>query len=140
MFYPSPMRSICLLLLAPCLIAAGQMPISQDPDALLRAGIAAQQRGNLSAAIEDFRKVLAIQPNNLEAQVSLGASLAANGQFDAAIEEDKRILAALPNHTDARRNLAHAYYKKGDLMQARIESQTLNAANPGNLPIAVLLA
>jgi tetratricopeptide (TPR) repeat protein len=108
-------------------------------DELLSSGIAAQQRGDYKTAIEDYRKVLALQPGLADARANLGAALAAAGQFDAAIEEDTRALAAAPNKTAVRMNLALAYYKKGDLAHAYSEFEAVHAARPLDLPAAVLL-
>ena len=137
------MRSVCFLFLALGFqSAAGQTPQaapSVNADQLLSSGIAAQQHGDYQTAIEDYRKVLAIQPGLAEARANLGAALSAAGQFDAAIEEDTRALAAAPNKTAVRLNLALAYYKKGDLEHARSEFEAVHAAKPLDLSAAVLL-
>jgi tetratricopeptide (TPR) repeat protein len=137
------MRFVCFLFLALGLHpAAGQTPAqapSASVDELLSGGIAAQQHGDYKTAIEDYRKVLALQPGLAEARANLGAALAAAGQFDAAIEEDTRALAAAPDKTAVRMNLALAYYKKGDLAHARSEFEAVHAARPFDLPAAVLL-
>jgi len=133
------MRSVCFLFLALSLQAAvGQAP-SANVDQLLSSGIAAQQHGDLKTAIDEYRKVLAIQPGLAEARANLGAALAADGQFDAAIEEDTRALAAAPGKTALRMNLALAYYKKGDMAHARTEFEAVHAARPLDLSAAVLL-
>jgi tetratricopeptide (TPR) repeat protein len=134
------MRKRWLLLLAPALIAAGQALNSPSLDELVRAGADAQQRGDFPAAVDHFRKALAMQPDNLDARLNLGVALASEGQLDAAIEEDRQILAVVPNHTGARKNLVLAYYTKGDLARARMEAEGLHAAMPGDVPVAVLLA
>jgi len=140
------MRFVCYLFLAAGLqAAAGQAPAqspSANVDELLSSGIAAQQHGDYKTAIEDYRKVLALQPGLAEARANLGVALAATGQFDAAIEEDKRALAAAPNKAALRMNLALAYYKKGDMDRAHSEFEAVRAANPPpppHLSPAVLL-
>jgi tetratricopeptide (TPR) repeat protein len=137
------MRSVCFLFLALGLLAAaGQTPAqapSVNVDELLSSGIAAQQHGDYKTAIEDYRKVLALQPGLAEARANLGAALAAAGQFDAAIEEDTRALAAAPNKTAVRMNLGLAYYKKGDMAHAHSEFEAVHAARPFDLSAAVLL-
>ena len=118
---------------------------SADVDAVMRAGVAAQRKGDNRAAIEDFQKALALRPDLVEARIALGAALAATGQFTAAIEEDKRALAAVQDNASVRdgaairMNLAMAYYKKGDVAEAREQLETLHAAVPSDVPAAVLL-
>ena len=143
LFYVA-MRTVPILLLMLVLqAAAGQAPKqapSADVDELLRAGIAASQHGDYRSAIQDFRQVLAMRPEMVEARVGLGAALADAGQFDAAIEEDLRALASTPDKTAARMNLGLAYYKKGDLAHAREQLETVHLATPLDLPAAILLA
>jgi tetratricopeptide (TPR) repeat protein len=108
-------------------------------DDLLRKAISEQQRGDLRAAIEDYRKTLAIQPDMAEARANLGAALAAAGDLDGAIREDTLALVNAPDKTAVRMNLALAYYKKGDWQNARQEFAKVHAARPGDLSAAMLL-
>lgn len=134
------MRSISLLALALCLqVAIGQQSPSVEADELLRKGIEAQQHGDVKAAIDAYRKALALRPDLPEARANLGAALAASGDFDAAIEEDKRALNGAPDKIAVRKNLALAYYKKGDLRSARPEFEAVHAARPHDLAAAMLL-
>ena len=68
------MRFVCFLFLVISLqAAAGQTPKlapSANVDSLLSSGIAAQQHGDNKAAIEDYRKALAIQPGLAEARAN----------------------------------------------------------------------
>ncbi|MGD0629514.1 MAG: tetratricopeptide repeat protein [Terracidiphilus sp.] len=137
------MRSVFLLLLTlGCLAAVGQTPRqapSGDVDALMRAGIAAQRQGDNRTAIENYRKVLAIRPEIVEARIGLGAALAAAGQLDEAIDEDQRALAAAHDKNAVRMNLGMAYYKKGDAEQAREQFEAVHAAMPHDVAVAVQL-
>ena len=138
------MRFIPLLILVLCLQAAEgqaskQAPLS-DADEYLRKGIVAQQQGDVNAAIEEYRKALAIHPDLAEARANLGAALAAAGQFDAAIAEDMRALPIAPDKNAVRMNLALAYYKKGDFKNARPEFAAVHSARPKDISAAMLLA
>jgi len=134
---------ILILMLALSLHAAhGQAPhqdAASDVDGLMRAAIAAQEHGDNQSAIENFRKVLAIRPDFVEAHAGLGAALAAAGQLDEAIAEDTTALEAAPDKTAVRLNLGAAYYKKGDYAHAREQFETVHAAVPLDLPAAVML-
>jgi tetratricopeptide (TPR) repeat protein len=118
---------------------APQQAAASDVDGLMRAAIAAQQHGDNQSAIENFRKVLAIRPDIVEARAGLGAALAASGQLDAAIAEDTTALDAAPDKTAVRVNLGTAYYKKGDFAHAREELEAVHAAMPLDVPAAVML-
>jgi tetratricopeptide (TPR) repeat protein len=137
------LRPVFMVALALCLHAAhGQAPpqaASSDVDGLMRTAIAAQQHGDNQSAIENFRKVLAIRPDIVEARAGLGAALAASGQLDAAIAEDTAALDAAPDKTAVRLNLGTAYYKKGDLAHAREQFEAVHAAKPLDVSAAVML-
>ena len=136
-------RAVFILVLALGLHAAhGQAPQKAAPgdvDGLMRAAIAAQQHGDNQAAIENFRKALAIRPDIVEAHAGLGAALAASGQLDAAIAEDTSALDAAPDKAAVRLNLGTAYYKKGDLVHAREQFEAVHTAMPAELPAAIML-
>lgn len=108
-------------------------------DQYLRQGIAAQQHNDLTSAIEDYRKALAIDPKLGEARANLGAALSAAGQFDEAIREDTRALAAAPDKVQVRMNLGLAYYKKGDFENAHTAFEAVHSARPQDLSASVLL-
>ena len=118
---------------------AQQAPASAGADEHLRNGIDAQQRGDVNAAINEYRQALAIEPGMLEARANLGAALAAAGQFDAAIDEDNKALEQAPGNIALKKNLGLAYYKKGDMVHARTEFGAVNAARPSDIGTAILL-
>ena len=110
-----------------------------EADDYMRRGIAAQQQHDLNAAIDDYRKALAINPALAEARANLGAALSAVGRFDEAIQEDKKALASAPGNIGVRMNLGLAYYKKGDMENAHTAFATVHAARPQDVAAAVLL-
>jgi len=138
------MRSVFLSVLTLGLVAAqgqtAKQASSGDADEFLRAGIAAEQHGDVRSAIEDFQKALAIEPGLVQARVGLGVALADTGKFDAAIEEDLHALPAAADKNAVRMNLGMAYYKKGDLAHAREQLETVHAAAPRDVSPAVLLS
>jgi tetratricopeptide (TPR) repeat protein len=137
------MRSVSIVLIALALQGAWAQtskPVTLgEADEYLRKGVAAQQQNDLNAAIENYRKALAINPKLGEARANLGAALSAAGQFDAAIEEDKKALQLSPNNTGVRMNLGLAYYKKGDMENAHAAFAAVHAARPQDVAAAVLL-
>jgi Flp pilus assembly protein TadD len=127
------MRLILLLVL---LVAASQQP---DPDRLMGDAIQAQQRGDYQTAINQYREVLELRPDNVEAKVNLGAALAHLGRFDEAIATYRSALPSLKDKNPVLLNLGLAYYKKGDLANARQQFAALYQAAPNNVQVAILL-
>ena len=80
-------------------LALGQVT-SQDQ--LLDRAIQEQQKGDLEAAIRDYRSVLA-------ARVNLGAALAHSGQVDAAITEYQAALKLSPQLESVHLDLGLAF-------------------------------
>jgi tetratricopeptide (TPR) repeat protein len=121
-----------------CAQTSKPAPLNEADD-YLRKGIAAQQQKDLNAAIDDYRRALAIDPKLAQARANLGAALSEAGQFDAAIAEDTKALASAPGQTAVRMNLGLAYYKKGDMENAHAAFSAVHAARPGDVAAAVLL-
>jgi tetratricopeptide (TPR) repeat protein len=142
------MRAVLTLILLTLL--AAQSPAQEpNPDQLLSRAIDAQQRGDYQSAIRDYRKLLKLRPNTVEAKVNLGAALAHVGDFDAAIAMYRSALPQLseksnsPSNVSQKNavllNLALAYYKKGDFESAAEQFDTLHQANPRDVRVAILL-
>ena len=111
-----------------------------DPDQLLKTAISEQQGGDYRAAIRDYRKVLELRPNLVEAKVNLAAALVHVGEYDTAIAMYRAALPALSFKNPVLLNLGLAYYKKGDFENAREQFETLHKAQPGEVRVVVLLA
>lgn len=112
---------------------------AQNADQLLRHAIQAQQQGDLTTAIRDYKQLLQLQPGLTEARVNLGAALADSGRFDDAIAQYRLALPGVADKNAVRLNIALAYYKKGDLESAAHELTELHAQKPQNAQIAILL-
>jgi tetratricopeptide (TPR) repeat protein len=131
------MRAVVLMLVLLSSLAAAQQT---NPDQLLNSAIEAQQRGDFQTAIQGYRQFLQLRPHAIEAQVNLGAALVHVGQFDAAIAEYRSALAsAPPQKTPILMNLGLAYYKKGDFENAHKQFETVHAAQPNDVRVAILL-
>lgn len=110
-----------------------------DPDQLLNNAIEAQQHGDYQAAIRDYRKLLELRPDTVEAKVNLGAALAHVGDFDGAIAMYKSALPSMSQKNGVLRDLALAYYKKGDFQNANEQFEALHTALPNDIRITILL-
>jgi Flp pilus assembly protein TadD len=134
------MLAIMRLLLILSLLVAFSSPQQRDPDRLLSDAIQAQQRGDYQSAITEYRQLLVLRPDNVEAKVNLGAALAHVGQFDEAIAIYRSTLPSLKDKNPVLLNLGLAYYKKGDLANAREQFAALHQSAPSNVQVAILLA
>jgi tetratricopeptide (TPR) repeat protein len=117
-------------------LASAQQP---DPDQLLKSAIDAQQHGDYPTAIREYRKLLELRPNLVEAKVNLGAALVHVGDFDGAIAMYRSALPSVGQKNAVLLNLALAYYKKGDYAHAAEQFETLHTAQPNDVRIAILL-
>lgn len=123
-----------VLLAAPW--AQGQ---SATPDQLFSRATEEQQRGDLTAAIRDYRAVLAARPESIPAMVNLGAALAHAGQVDAAIAEYEAALKLNPQLPSVHLDLGLAYSRRNDVEHARDEFAAAHRAEPDEVRIAILL-
>ena len=130
------MRIAALILVLIAVTFAQQQP---DPDQLLKTAIEEQQHGDYPGAIRDYRKVIELLPDMVEAKVNLGAALAHQGQFDEAIAMYQAALPSLSFKNPVLLNLGLAYYKKGDFASAQDQFETLRTLESGNVRVAILL-
>ena len=113
-------------------LSAAQVPAqSPNPDQLYKSAVDAQLRGDFETAIREYRSLLKVRPQMVEARVNLGAALAHVGQFDAAIPEYRAALPLMDDKAGVLFNIALAYYKKGDWKDARDQFKPLSKAQPG---------
>jgi tetratricopeptide (TPR) repeat protein len=112
---------------------------TSSSDQLLDEAIQEQQKGDLEAAIRDYRAVLAARPDTLAARVNLGAALARSGQLDAAITEYEAALRLAPQLESVHLDLGLAYQRKGDLENSRQQFDAAHRANPHDVRVAILL-
>ena len=119
-----------------CSVTLAQAPSAEQ---LFRDAIAAQQRGDDSAAIAKYQELLKLRPDVVEVRANLGAALAHAGRYEEAIEQYRAALAKLPDNKGLRLNLSLAYYKKGDLTQAAEKLDALHQTDPSDVRVATLL-
>lgn len=113
---------------------------AQQPDPAFVEAVKLHQAGKLTAAIEQYRKVLKAFPESLEARSNLGAALSALGRYGEAIAEYRQALRSSPGNTALRLNLSLAYFKAEMVPQAIAGLTLLYSENPQDLKVALLLA
>jgi TolA-binding protein len=91
---------------------------SSMSDLLDRAG-AARRKGDFPTARDLYEKVLAMSPNNVEANGGLGDVARAQGDLAAAKASYERALAASPSYSPALLGLADVEWDQGNQGEAR---------------------
>lgn len=122
------------------LLAIGLHAQATTADDLLKAAISEQQQGDYESAIRDYRKLLQLRPDMVEAKVNLGAALSRTGQFDDAIAMYESALPSLSLKAPVILNIGLAYYKKGDFANAHAQFEKVHALQPKNRQAIILLA
>jgi tetratricopeptide (TPR) repeat protein len=109
-----------------------------DFDAALRL----HQSGELVAAAATYQACITAEPGRVDARSNLGAVFVRMGRYQDAIGEYLEALKiARPDVAPRLRfNLALAYYKSFQIPAAADEFETLHAAQPADLNLALLLA
>jgi len=94
--------------------------------------------GEYDAAIEKFRAILAVEPENFDAQLSLGMAYYRKEDYATAITEGHKAEKLRPKEQLVHTNLSLFYMKSGDKktaehhgLQARIASWRENMGGPG---------
>lgn len=113
--------------------------LTLSPDQLLNNAIDEQQHGDYPAAIRDYRKVLELRPDTVEARVNLGAALSHIGDFDGAIAMYQSALPSISQKNPVLLNLGLAYYKKSDFRNAAEQFEIVHKAQPEDVRVAILL-
>lgn len=97
----------------------GLQALPDDPVLVYDRGIEEANAGNTDAALADFRKVLAQDPENVEAMNALGFTLAdADRDLPEATELLRKALAAKPDAAEVMDSWGWLQYRLGNLEQA----------------------
>jgi len=91
------------------------------------------QYGDIDGAIEEFKKALAIDPQNVNVHNSLGVCYGVQGKLDPAIDAFETAIRLDPEDVMATYNLGLAHFKQGDKEKALdlfLEAHGLDGNNP----------
>lgn len=103
-------------------------------------GLAQYYRGRLRNSIEVFKEVLKLQPNHVEACVSLAQAYKELGNLKAAHSRFDQALLLSPNHTLSLQLKGSLLYHSGDPVSARGVLQQCLRVDPENSSCQYLLA
>jgi Flp pilus assembly protein TadD len=91
------------------------------------------RKGDMAAAIVEFKKAIAIDPNNFTIHNDLGFALSQNGDLPGAINAFNIALKLNPNYAESHNQLGVVLEKLGRNDAAIMEYKTALAINPNNL-------
>ncbi|HYY72298.1 MAG TPA: tetratricopeptide repeat protein [Candidatus Bathyarchaeia archaeon] len=105
-----------------------------------RAGQQAMKEGQFARAVEDFKKVLAIDPNLVEAEVNLGLAYQSLFDYDQAVRHLTKALRERPNLAGPTVIVGMDYLKLGSPEKAIPYLQQALKLDPANRDAAQALA
>jgi len=140
------MLVIMRLILCLALFATVSSAQERDPDRLLNDAIKAQQRGDYQSAITEYREVLKLRPDNVEAKVNLGAALLNDAMqaqqrwdYQSAIKEYREVLELRPDNVEAKVNLGAVLVRVGQFDEAIAMYQSALASMKDKNPVLLNL-
>jgi Flp pilus assembly protein TadD len=129
---------MALLLALPRIAFAQAGPPSVDE--IFARGVALHQSGDILGAVEAYQRVLAKEPDRIDARSNLGAAFARLGRYEDAAKEYRKALELDPALASVRFNLALALYKSAQIAEALPELQRVVTLDPANTAALLLLA
>ena len=137
------MKSSALALLTLCLTIPGWGTCQTSEDQLeqsFRAGQEAMRRGDFALAVDDFKKVLALDPTLVEAEVNLGLAYQSLAEYELAVRHLGKALAQRPNLLGPTVIVGMDYLKLGSPQKAIPFLQHALKLDPSNLEAHQALA
>lgn len=93
-------------------------PYKGNPDSIYRLACYFQERKKHRLALEEFRKVISIDPTYVKAYNGMGVSYDLLGEFPRAAQSYKTALALNPDLDYVQNNLGYSYLLQGDIDSA----------------------
>jgi tetratricopeptide (TPR) repeat protein len=106
-------------------------------DACSNRGTDLLRRGQLDAAIAEFRTAIELFPEHAQAHNNLGVALGRHGNVDDAVSQYQQALAIDPGYTEAHVNLGVALAGRGDVDQAIVHFQKALDLAPQNIELQI---
>jgi tetratricopeptide (TPR) repeat protein len=103
-----------------------------NPDSHYLLGCYYQERGKYREALEEFKKVLLIDPHYVRAYNGMGVSYDLLGDFPRATESYEMALNLNPGLDYVQNNLGYSYFLQGDLDEAEAILKKAIALNEQN--------
>lgn len=111
-----------------------------DPDAIRMLGMVSQRRGSHAKAVECFRRILAVWPEDAALRVGLALSLFESGEMDEATILFRQACKLAPNSASAWFNLGEALWRQGNATESLPALQHAIALDPAHNSARLSLA
>ncbi len=131
--------SLLSIIISLMIISSGTL-YAQSSEELMNQGSMLLDNGAYDQAVSKFRKVIARDPGNFEAQFNLGFAYLNWGRNSNAVKELKKALGLNPRSADAWSNLAYAYENLGQGEKALSALYKAVQNNPRNVQAKINLA
>ncbi len=112
-------------------VQAASSPRPDEAEKFHNRGNTLQMQGDLDAAIESYRKALALKPDHAQVHNNLGIALEAQGRHDEAVGHYRKALTLKPDYAKAHNNLANVLLAQGSLEEAVEHYRKALALEPG---------
>ncbi len=96
----------------------------------LSAGRMLENEGNLVGAVEQYREIIKVEPNNVEAYTRLGIACNRLQRYDDALKAFMRAIEIQPDKAYMHNNLGFCYVLRGELPKAEQSFKQALALNP----------
>lgn len=107
-------------------------PLPHHAQGWLGKGLAHAALQQHMPAIDCFKQVIQLQPDDIDAHNNLGVMLQEAGEFKASLAAFEQVLKRYPDHADAHSNLGVSYLGMGDDANARSSFERALAIDPGH--------
>ena len=87
--------------------------LTPNAEKYFHSGVKARQQGQYSEAIQDFTKVIELNPDDAEAYYFRGFTYYSKGGYDHAIEDFTKVIELNPDDAEAYYFRGFTYYSKG---------------------------
>ncbi len=110
------------------------VPVSdRTPKEEFALGAAYEQLKDNKKAIAAYQRAVDMDPENLDAQRSLGQALLADNQLDAALKQFQQLVAADPEDTAALDRVSEIQRRQGKYSEALVTIRKARAKDPNSL-------
>jgi len=99
---------------------------------LFYTALSQQKQGEKEQAIKGYKKIIEMDPMNVEAHTNLGVIYKNMGKLGQAVKEFQTVLSMNPRHENAHNNLGVIFYVQGNLKTAIQEFREVLDINPRN--------
>jgi predicted CXXCH cytochrome family protein len=110
------------------------------PEARYALGNLLRRSGDLTEAIRQYRRALALRPTYTDAHINLGSIYADQARFDEALAALEQALRIDPSADEAHNNLGRVFAAKGSVPKALVHLRRALALNAANVTARYNLA